>query len=101
MQQNSQKRDIPFPEPTMIAGRNYWYLGQIRKWRAAIAGQEPPEPQPDDEIMLPARQVRGLFGGASAMWLWRRVRRPGSAAALRAARPPPVSGNPSKERKDQ
>jgi hypothetical protein len=60
--------------PIVISDRRYWYLGDIRRWRAEIAGQDMPKPQPDDERMINARQVKDLFGGVSDMWLWRRLR---------------------------
>jgi hypothetical protein len=64
---------IPFPAPSaVIAGRNFWTKGEVRKWIAAVAGQPEPAPQPDDEILLTSRQVRDLFGGVSEMWLHRR-----------------------------
>jgi len=27
-------RDFGFPEPTKINGRNYWRLGDLRRWQA-------------------------------------------------------------------
>jgi len=68
--------EIPFPDPTaIIAGRNFWAKGNVRRWRAAIAGEPAPVPQPDDEVLINSRQVRELFGGVSDMWLWRRRQR--------------------------
>jgi hypothetical protein len=78
------KREIPFPEPVVIARRNYWRKCDIRRWRAAIAGQEDPAPQSDDEVVISSRQVRDLFGGVSDMWLWRKRQRP-------AGNPPPAA----------
>ena len=77
---------IPFPEPEVIAGRNYWTKGSLRRWRARNAGKPDPEPQADDDDLLNARQVRDHFGGVSDMWLWRKRQRPaGSASAVRPA----------------
>jgi hypothetical protein len=63
---------LPLPDPTMIAGRRYWPKGQIRRWVAAIADKPEPNPQPDDETLVNARQLRDLFGGVSDMWIYRR-----------------------------
>ena len=63
---------IPFSKPTVIiAGRNFWTKRDVRCWIAVIAGKPPPEPQPDDEVLLPSREVRGMFGKVSDVWLWR------------------------------
>jgi hypothetical protein len=66
--------DLPFPEPVVIAGRNFWPLGAVRDWRDAVVGRPPRPAQPDDEKLISARQVRELFGGVSDMWLYRRRR---------------------------
>jgi hypothetical protein len=73
----------PFPDPIIIAGRRYWTNRRIRCWIALMAGQSEPEPRPDDDALSSARQVREHFGGVSAMWLWRRLKR--SAAAKKVA----------------
>ena len=62
----------PFPAPSQVAGRNYWTKGDIRKWRAHVAGLPQPAPQPDDENWLTSKQVKAFFGGVSDMWLHRR-----------------------------
>jgi hypothetical protein len=64
---------IPLPAATVIAGRRYWFKGQIRGWIAAIADKPEPAPQPDDEMLITARQLRGMFGNVSDMWLYRRA----------------------------
>ncbi len=46
-----------------------------------IAGQEAPEPRPDDEKLINSRQVRDLFGGVSDIWLWRKRQRKSAAEA--------------------
>jgi predicted DNA-binding transcriptional regulator AlpA len=33
---------------------------------------------PSNEVFLPARDVRKRYGGASDMWLWRRLHNPAS-----------------------
>jgi hypothetical protein len=73
-------KQVPFPEPTVIAGRNFWAKGIVRGWTAAVAGKGEPNPQPDDEVLINSRQVRELFGGVSDMWLHRR-RHPETSAA--------------------
>jgi hypothetical protein len=70
---------IPFPAPKVVNRRNFYPLGEVRAWRAAIAAEPVPEPQPDDERWLSSRQVRDLFGGVSDMWLWRRRAHAGQA----------------------
>jgi hypothetical protein len=72
---------VPFPTPMIVAGRNYWTRGQVRAWRAVIAGQAAPTPQPDDEILMNSKQVRALFGGVSDMWLHRRRKAADTTAA--------------------
>jgi hypothetical protein len=62
----------PFPAPIVIAGRNFWSLGEVRRWRAVIAGQPDPTPAPDDERLATARQIKDMFGGVSDMWIHRR-----------------------------
>jgi hypothetical protein len=69
------QQEIAFPEPVVICRRNYWRKGDIRRWRAALAGQEHLAPQSDDEVLISSRQVRDLFGGVSDMWLWRKRQR--------------------------
>ena len=61
-----------FPAPEVIAGRNYWSRGAIRRWRAENANQPMPEARSDDDMLMNARQVRELFGNVSDMWLHRR-----------------------------
>ena len=68
----NQEPQIAFPEPIVIGRRKYWRRGALRGWEAAIAGQEAPELQSDDEMLLNSRQVRARYGGVSDMWLWRR-----------------------------
>ena len=68
----------------MVKGRNFYVLGEVRAWRAAIAAEPVPQRQPDDERWLSSRQVRDLFGGVSDMWLWRRRARAGQAERAQA-----------------
>jgi len=63
---------IPLPEPANVAGRNYWTKGDVRRWRAKIAGLPEPAPQSDDENWLTQPQLRAFLGGVSDMWIWRR-----------------------------
>ena len=74
----------PFPAPTFIAKRRYWSKGDIRRYRAALRGEEH-SPLPDDEAMINARQVRAEFANCSDMWLWRRLREAQAAAGSDAA----------------
>ena len=65
--------NILFPAPVKIAGRNFWPKGEVRRWRAQVAGLPDPAPQSDDENWLTSSQVREFFGGVSHMWLCRRM----------------------------
>jgi hypothetical protein len=65
-------KSLPLPDPTIIAGRRYWTRGEIRRWIAAIADKPEPDPQPDDEQLVNARQLRDWLGGVSDMFLHRR-----------------------------
>ena len=69
--------EIPFPEPVVIAGRNYWPRRVVRRWLAAVARAPEPAPRDDDEALMTARAVRDMCGGVSEMWIWRKRLRVG------------------------
>jgi hypothetical protein len=70
-----------FPKSIEINGRNYWQLGELRRYIAAAAGKPAPEATRDDERLLSANQVRDLMGGVSQMTLWRWRQKAKAAAA--------------------
>jgi hypothetical protein len=64
-------QQLHFPEPVVIANRNYYPRGSVRRYLAELAGEQF-VPQPDDENLMTTRAVRQMFGGVSAMWVWRK-----------------------------
>ena len=68
-----------FPRPIRLGGRNYWRLGELRRYVAQAAGESSPSSQADDEHLLTAAAVRRRLGGVSAMWIHRRLNETRSA----------------------
>lgn len=63
------------PEPLVIGRRRYWSRGAIRGYIAEEAGKPAPAPQPDDEHLIQAKELRRMLGGVSDMWIFRHSRR--------------------------
>jgi hypothetical protein len=70
-----------FPKPLVVNGRHYYSRGELRRWRAAAAGEPTPEPRADDEFWMTSRAAREFLGGVSTMWLHRRRKRPASESS--------------------
>jgi hypothetical protein len=68
-------RKVILPDPIVIGRLRYWRLGAIRKYLAEVAGKPEPAPQPDDEQLMKAKELRRMLGGVSDMWLHRYSRR--------------------------
>ena len=72
------QNDPVFPAPFKISGRNYWRLGDLRRYEAELAGIVH-EPQPDDENFVQTNVVKKRYGGVSDMTLWRWLTKHASA----------------------
>ena len=64
------------PDPLVMGRLRYWRRGAIRRYLAKVAGEPAPGPQPDDEHLLQAKELRQILGNVSDMWLHRHSRRP-------------------------
>ena len=64
------------PQPLVIGRLRYWRRGAIRRYLAEVDGEPAPAPQPDDENLLQAKELRHMLGGVSDMWIWRHSPRP-------------------------
>jgi hypothetical protein len=68
------------PPPLVIGRQRFWRLGGVRNFVAQVAGEPAPAPQPDDEHLIQARELRKMLGGVSDMWVWRHSRRAAQSA---------------------
>jgi len=63
------------PDPLVIGRLRYWRRGGVRRYLAEVAGEPAPSPQPDDEHLMQAKELRKMLGGVSDMWIHRHSRR--------------------------
>jgi hypothetical protein len=61
--------------PTIIGNRKFYSKRDYREFVAACAAQPVPLPQPDDEDLITAAQLRAKLGNVSDMWLHRHTAR--------------------------
>jgi hypothetical protein len=68
-------QEVMFPRPITINRRNYWRLGDLRRFYAAQAAKcGVPAPVTDtcnDENLLSTAHVRQRYGNVSHMTVWR------------------------------